>query len=141
MMELDAELVPLLAARFKVLGDPARLAILAVLQGGERSVSDIVGATGRRQPNVSQHLSDLARAGFVDSRRDGHRIFYRVVDPSVTRICSALCQSLAARARRDGKRLKALERGGSRPGTRAVRRVSGAGRRSGVPARAEKPRG
>jgi len=100
------------AARFKTLGDPGRLAILAVLQEGEKSVSEIVDATGRSQPNVSQHVAGLARAGFVARRREGNRIFYRVIDPCVSEICDAVCQSLAGRARSDEKWIKALKQRG-----------------------------
>ena len=109
---LDPRLIPVVAARFKALGDPGRLAILAVLQGGERSVSEIVEATGRSQPNVSQHIASLARAGFVASRREGNRVYYRVADPCVSEICDAVCQSLATRANEEDKWRRALKRGG-----------------------------
>jgi DNA-binding transcriptional ArsR family regulator len=109
---LDPTLIPVVAARFKALGDAGRLAILAVLQDGERSVSEIVEATGRSQPNVSQHIASLARAGFVASRREGNRSYYRIVDPCVSQICDAVCESLAASVRQDGRWRRALKRGG-----------------------------
>jgi DNA-binding transcriptional ArsR family regulator len=96
---IDPDLIPLVAARFKALGEPGRLAILAALQSGEMSVSELVRATGREQPNVSQHLSSLAAAGLVESRREGNRMIYRTTDPTLVRICDAVCRSLAARAR------------------------------------------
>ena len=68
---LDPELIPMVAARFKVLSEPARLAILSVLQGGEKSVGDLVEASGRSQPNISQHLASLLKAGLVTCRRVG----------------------------------------------------------------------
>jgi DNA-binding transcriptional ArsR family regulator len=108
----DTRLIPAVAERFRVLGDPGRLVILAVLQGGEKSVSEIVEATGRSQPNVSQHIASLARAGFVAARREGNRTYYRVVDPCVNQICDAVCQSLAARASEDQKWQRLLKPGG-----------------------------
>jgi ArsR family transcriptional regulator len=93
---LDSELIPLVAIRFKALADPRRLAILTALQGGERTVGELAETTKRRQPNVSQHLASLARAGLVEARRDGNRVFYRIADPFVLRICDAVCDSLAA---------------------------------------------
>jgi DNA-binding transcriptional ArsR family regulator len=109
---VDPKLIPAVAERFKVLGDPGRLAILAVLQSGEKSVSEIVEATGRSQPNVSQHVSSLARAGFVARRREGNRSYYRVIDPCVSEICDAVCQSLAARAAQNDEWQRLLKRGG-----------------------------
>ncbi len=91
---IEPELIPLVAQRFKALGEPARLALLAALQQGERSVSELVELTGRTQPNVSQHLKEMAHAGLVSPRRDGARVFYRIADPFLNRICDAVCQSV-----------------------------------------------
>jgi ArsR family transcriptional regulator len=91
---IEPELIPMVAQRFKALGEPARLALLAAMQQGERSVSELVGLTGRGQPNVSQHLKELVRAGLVAPRRDGARVYYRIADPYVTRICDAVCRSV-----------------------------------------------
>jgi DNA-binding transcriptional ArsR family regulator len=120
---IDAELVPVVAARFRALGEPGRLELLQHLLEGERSVGELVEATGRSQPNVSQHLAQLLKAGLVEARREGSRVFYKVVDPYLTRICDAVCQSLAVRARVESRRLEAFTRT-----TRAKRprRASGA---------------
>jgi DNA-binding transcriptional ArsR family regulator len=91
---IDPELIPLVALRFKALGEPARLALLVELQGGERSVSDLVASTGRTQPNVSQHLKEMVRAGLVEARREGARVYYRICDPYLNRICDAVCRSV-----------------------------------------------
>ena len=91
---IDPELIPLVAQRFKALGEPARLTLLAHLQEGEKSVSELVAASGRTQPNVSQHLKEMARAGLVEARREGARVIYRVCDPYVNRICEAVCRSV-----------------------------------------------
>jgi ArsR family transcriptional regulator len=96
---IDEDLIPQVAARFKALADEGRLALLSVLQRGERSVGELAEATGRPQPNVSQHLASLTHAGLVEARRDGNRVFYRIADPTVLRICDAVCDSLVARAR------------------------------------------
>ena len=98
---IDADLIPQVAARFKALGDEGRLSLLSVLQRGEKSVGELAEATGRSQPNVSQHLASLLHAGLVEARRDGTRAFYRIADPTVLRICDAVCDSLVARAREE----------------------------------------
>lgn len=91
---IEPELIPLVAKRFKALGEPARLALLAELQHGERNVSELVAATRRGQPNVSQHLKELVHAGLIAARRDGNHMYYRVADRYVMRICDAVCKSL-----------------------------------------------
>jgi len=96
---IEPELIPMVAQRFKALGEPARLALLACLQRGERSVSQLVELTGRGQPNVSQHLKELVRAGLVAPRREGAHVYYRIADPYVTRICDAVCRSVRGSGR------------------------------------------
>jgi DNA-binding transcriptional ArsR family regulator len=115
---IETELIPQVAARFRALADEGRLALLSVLQRGERSVSELAEATGRPQPNVSQHLASLAHAGLVETRREGHRVFYRIADPTVLRICDVVCAGLLARARAGRRQAMAL-------GTRRRRRSRG----------------
>ena len=118
---IDPELIPLVAQRFKALGEPARLTLLAALQQGEKQrVRAGRAETGRSQPNVSQHLKEMARAGLVEPRREGSRVFYRIADPYVNRICDAVCRSVRA-----GR----FPRRASRPG----RGARGAGRRARPP--------
>lgn len=108
--EMENQLIPLVAARFKALADPGRLALLSVLQAGERTVGELAERTGRAQPNVSQHLGSLSRAGLVRARREGNRVFYRIADPYVLRICDAVCDSLVEQARSDERRHAAVVR-------------------------------
>lgn len=105
---IHPDLLPHVAARFKTLGEPARLEILSALQTGERSVSEIVEETGRTQPNVSQHLTSLSRAGLVESRRDGTRVLYKISDPFVLRLCSVVCESLEAKLEQDRELIRKL---------------------------------
>jgi ArsR family transcriptional regulator len=105
---IEAGLIPLVAARFKALSEPGRLAILAQLHGGERSVTELARATARGQPNVSQHLAQLLQAGLVASRRQANRVLYRLADPYVQRICDAVCASVARDAERRSRTLAAL---------------------------------
>lgn len=77
------------ARLFKVLGHPARLAILAVLRNGEECVCHLEAVLGYRQAYISQHLMTLREAGVVQDRRDGSNVFYRVVQPAVFSIMEA----------------------------------------------------
>lgn len=99
--------IPFAAARFKLLGDPVRLSLLATLQSGEKTVTDLARAIRRSQPNVSQHLAALARAGLVGARREGNHVFYRSTDPFVARLCETVCASITSRAQSEARRLGA----------------------------------
>ena len=68
---------------FKALMHPARLSILEILHDGEQCVCHIEAVLGCRQAYISQHLMVLREAGLVEDRRDGARIFYRVMKPEV----------------------------------------------------------
>ena len=61
--------------------NPLRLRIMCELSQGEASVTELVQATGARQPTVSQQLNLLRLAGIVTRTRDGNRSMYAVADP------------------------------------------------------------
>ena len=85
------ELLALVARRFRVLADPARLAILHALQDGAHPVGDIVQRTGLAQGTVSKHLQILHSARFVSRQRDGLFIYYELADDDVLRLCEMVC--------------------------------------------------
>jgi ArsR family transcriptional regulator, lead/cadmium/zinc/bismuth-responsive transcriptional repressor len=73
-----------LATLFRVLANDTRLRILhAIARADEASVSDIAEQLGTSTQTVSNHLQRMADQHFVATRRDGNRIFYRLVDPCV----------------------------------------------------------
>jgi DNA-binding transcriptional ArsR family regulator len=77
------------------LAEPNRLAIVELLRGGPRSVTEIVGSLGLRQPLVSKHLKVLTEAGVVAARADAQRRIYRV-EPERFREIDAWLESFAA---------------------------------------------
>ena len=101
-------MVELVARRFRMLGEPQRLRILQVLEGGEKTVSQIVTALEGNQPNISKHLQALNEAGLVGRRREGNSIFYSISDPVVFKLCELVCRSAAEEAR---GRLESLSAG------------------------------
>ncbi|MFC1834710.1 ArsR/SmtB family transcription factor [Thermodesulfobacteriota bacterium] len=68
---------------FKALGNPVRLGIVELLEGGELCVCDIVDHVGTDMSNVSKHLSILKKQGIVVDRREGLKIFYSLTMPCV----------------------------------------------------------
>jgi DNA-binding transcriptional ArsR family regulator len=83
-----------IAERFKALSEPSRLEILHALRGSERTVTEILEVTGLGQANVSKHLQLLYSAGFVERRRDGVSMYYRLADNDVFRLCELMCGRL-----------------------------------------------
>jgi DNA-binding transcriptional ArsR family regulator len=66
------------SALLKALSHEARLMIMCLLMEGERSVTDLERALGRRQAAVSQQLARLRLDGLVRARREGKTIFYSI---------------------------------------------------------------
>lgn len=93
---LTPELLELIAERFKALGEPARLRILSALREGEKTVSELMEETGFGQANVSKHLQMLHTLGFVERRKEGLFVHYRLADESVFKLCDIVCGRLAA---------------------------------------------
>jgi DNA-binding transcriptional ArsR family regulator len=74
------------AAVLKLLADPTRLAILAMLDGRELPVGTIAAALDRPLPAISQHLAKLRAHGLVVARRDGSSVHYGQPDEHVARL-------------------------------------------------------
>ena len=62
----------------KALANPARIRILAALEGGECCVCQLTAILELAPSTVSAHLSELRRAGFLLDRKDGKIVFYRL---------------------------------------------------------------
>ncbi|CAN5592459.1 metalloregulator ArsR/SmtB family transcription factor [soil metagenome] len=86
----------LVADRFKVLSEPARLRILMVLEDGEQNVTALVSLTGLTQANVSKHLALLMTAGMVDRRKEGVSSYYFIADPQIFDLCDLMCHRIEA---------------------------------------------
>jgi DNA-binding transcriptional ArsR family regulator len=97
---LSAALLGAVAARFKVLAEPARLQVLDALRGGPLHVSALMTATGLNQANLSKHLQVLHAEGLVSRRRDGLFVYYAIADESVLELCDLVCGAVESRARR-----------------------------------------
>jgi len=95
---MSPEVLELIARRFRVLAEPARLRILTMLSEGEKTVSELVEATDLNQANVSKHLGVLRASSFVERRKEGLYAFYRIADPSVERLCAIMCGRLEEQA-------------------------------------------
>lgn len=80
-----------LAEIAQALGHAHRLEMLEHLGQGERSVEDLAARAGITLANCSRHLQLLRRAGLVEGRREGKRVFYRLSgEDAVVGLLSAL---------------------------------------------------
>ncbi len=83
------------AELFAVLSTPIRLRIISELCQGEKSVSQLLERIDVAQPNMSQHLNILYRAGLLGRRRQGAQMFYRIADVTAVGVCRAVCTQVA----------------------------------------------
>lgn len=84
------------AALFRSLGDPARLAILRQLAGGEARVVDLTELLGLAQSTVSKHLACLRDCGLVTVRAAGRASVYSLAQPALLQVFTAAETVLAA---------------------------------------------
>jgi DNA-binding transcriptional ArsR family regulator len=103
---LTPELLELVAERFKALAEPARLRILNTLRDGEKTVGELMEETGLGQANVSKHLQMLHTLGFVERRKEGLFVHYRLSGEEVFQLCDIMCGRLAAEADARGRILQ-----------------------------------
>src|ERR1700751_2408484 len=72
-----------LAQIAQALGHAHRLELLEHLGQGERSVEDLAARATLTIANTSRHLQLLRRAGLVEGRRAGKRVYYRLAGDDV----------------------------------------------------------
>ena len=78
-----AALYDALSESAKALANGRRAELVDVLAQGERSVEELADEIHQTVANTSQHLQRLLRAGLVESRRDGTRIYYSLASGAV----------------------------------------------------------
>lgn len=75
----------------RLMGHPLRVEILEKLSEGVKCVSDLEEFFGETsQPNISQHLGLLRRAGLIDYYMDGRLRCYYLVHPAVPDVIKIL---------------------------------------------------
>jgi DNA-binding transcriptional ArsR family regulator len=83
------------AELFRLLATPVRLKIISALCGQEKNVSQLLAEIDTTQPNMSQHLATLYRAGVLAKRRDATQIYYRIGSQRAATLCRAVCMQIA----------------------------------------------
>ena len=83
------------ATLFAVLSKPIRLRIISELCQGERNVGQLLCSIEVAQPNMSQHLNMMYRAGILGKRRQGAQMFYRIAEETAVMACRTVCTQVA----------------------------------------------
>jgi ArsR family transcriptional regulator, arsenate/arsenite/antimonite-responsive transcriptional repressor len=81
------------ALRLKALADPARVKIMSFLfasTAGEQNSGDLAAALGLTESTVSHHLTQLRRAGLVESERRGMNVYHRPRRDALAALCAVL---------------------------------------------------
>jgi ArsR family transcriptional regulator len=80
-----------LAARFKALADPTRVAIINSLSAADEvCVCNLTETFDLSQSTISHHLKILREAGLVESSRRGTWAYYRLVPEAISALRGAL---------------------------------------------------
>jgi len=77
----------------KALGDETRLKIVKFLLNGEKCVCEIFPHVKRTQSTVSIQLDILRKAGILNSRKEGRRVYYFISDKKICNIFKVLGSS------------------------------------------------
>ena len=89
-MDLDAW-----SACLRVLSDPTRVRLLALLERDELTVAELAAITRLAQPRVSTHLAKLKEHGLVRDRRAGVSAYYRFAEDDMDAAQRALWKALS----------------------------------------------
>jgi ArsR family transcriptional regulator len=81
------------ALRLKALADPMRVKIMSLLfssSAGQEISGDLAAVLGLSESTVSHHLTQLRKAGLVESDRRGMNVFHRARREALIAICAVL---------------------------------------------------
>ena len=74
----------------KSLANPARLRLVNILVGGEKTVSQLCELSGLKQSMVSQQLKNLRLNNIVARRKEVSRVYYRIKEKNVVNMLNCL---------------------------------------------------
>ncbi|BBY65028.1 Rv2640c family ArsR-like transcriptional regulator [Mycolicibacterium helvum] len=90
---LDDEAALEIALRLKALADPVRVKLVSLLfssDAGEVCSRDLATAVELSESTVSHHLTQLRKAGLVESERRGMNVYHSPRRESLIALCTVL---------------------------------------------------
>ncbi|MBB3914190.1 ArsR/SmtB family transcription factor [Rhizobium fabae] len=98
----------------KAAGEPTRLRLLALLDGGDLTVTDLTEILGQSQPRISRHLKLLGEAELIERYQEGAWAYFRLKqDGKAALLVRALLKHVSENdptILRDGERLSQVKR-------------------------------
>ncbi|MBB4234431.1 ArsR/SmtB family transcription factor [Rhizobium esperanzae] len=98
----------------KAAGEPTRLRLLALLDGGDLTVTDLTEILGQSQPRISRHLKLLGEAELIERYQEGAWAYFRLKqDGKAAMLVRALLKHVSENdptILRDGERLSSVKR-------------------------------
>jgi ArsR family transcriptional regulator, arsenate/arsenite/antimonite-responsive transcriptional repressor len=94
----------------RALSDENRVRILAILEGQELCVCQVIELLGLAPSTVSKHLSILKHARLIDGRKHGRWMYYRLADEDVPAVAKDTIGWALNALGRDKQRAKDAER-------------------------------
>ncbi|EKL1159362.1 TPA: metalloregulator ArsR/SmtB family transcription factor [Enterobacter hormaechei] len=80
---------------FHALSDEGRMRLVMLLEGGEKSVTELSELSGEKIVNVSAKLRDLLYHRLVVRRREGRKMMYSLADNHVADIIRNACEHIS----------------------------------------------
>lgn len=74
----------------KAMAHPVRLRIVQLLLHGRYTVGELAADCGIQDNVGSEHLRLLQRCGFLDSEREGRRVYYSVAEPHLEQLMACI---------------------------------------------------
>jgi ArsR family transcriptional regulator len=81
---------------FRTLGHPARVRVIGLLKGGEKTVGQLQAELGIDSSGASQHLAAMRRAGILEARKEGTSVHYSVRDPRIFQMMESARQVIGS---------------------------------------------
>lgn len=104
------DIVSKLTADFlKTLAHPIRIQIIKLLAPGPRCVCEMLPELEVEQSNLSQHLGMLKKQGIIESNKEGTKVIYTLLYPSVITIVDTVEKTLGAQITKSKSLLKHLK--------------------------------
>jgi ArsR family transcriptional regulator len=90
---MDFQTAERIANVLKAVAHPVRLRIVELLKGGEMCVGEIFEALGIKQSITSQHLNMMRYKQVLTCRKEGAKVYYRILNPNVIKLLECMSQS------------------------------------------------
>ncbi len=83
MNQLPFQELQSIASLFRVVGHPARIQIIYLLNEGSRCVCEVAGILGLNKSVTSKHLAQLKEVGVIEMKKSGTQVTCSIAMPCI----------------------------------------------------------